>query len=117
MDAPRSSPGYLISRGLPLAVITGLAIANGMTFSPLYDFASYFLYSFTRRTFFYNPVLLFYLPSVLITLLTLMFAGVPAALYERIRGAQQSTPASIGIWLVATLLLTAPALSTLVSED
>jgi hypothetical protein len=37
--------------------------------------------------------------------MTFLIGGVPAAIYERIRGLPQSTPVSLGIWLVATALL------------
>jgi hypothetical protein len=49
----------------------------------------------------------------------LLLAGIPAAIYERIRGLQQSTPGSLAIWLVATVLLTLPAIlrALALSED
>jgi len=37
--------------------------------------------------------------------MTLVLAGVPAALYERAKGLKESTPVSIGIWLAGTLML------------
>ena len=40
--------------------------------------------------------------------MTLLIAGIPAAVYERIRGLKASTPVSLGIWLVATVLLSLP---------
>ena len=42
--------------------------------------------------------------------MTFLIGGVPAAIYERIRGLPESTPVSLGIWLVATALLALPAL-------
>ena len=51
--------------------------------------------------------------------MTLLVAGIPAALYERVRRLQQSTPGSLTIWLLATLLLTLPAIlrALALSED
>jgi hypothetical protein len=46
-----------------------------------------------------------------IALFTLLLGGIPAAIYERVRGLQQSSPASMLIWLVTTILITAPVLS------
>ena len=36
--------------------------------------------------------------------MTLLIGGIPAAIYERIRGSQESTPVSLGIWLVVLAL-------------
>jgi hypothetical protein len=47
---------------------------------------------------------------VVIAVMTLLIAGIPAAIYERIRGLHSSTGVSIGIWLVATLLLSLPTI-------
>ena len=67
----------------------------------------------------YDGELFFYLTSVAISLMTLLLAGIPAALYERVRGLQQSTPGSLAIWLLATALLTLPAIlrALALSED
>lgn len=48
--------------------------------------------------------------------MTLLLGAIPAALYERLRGLQESTPVSLGIWLVATGLLTLPALASLAAR-
>ena len=42
--------------------------------------------------------------------MTLLIAGIPAALFERFTGAKESTSVSLGIWLGATLLLSLPSL-------
>ena len=47
---------------------------------------------------------------IVIAVLTLMIAGIPAAIYERIRRLRTSSTVSIGVWLVATLLLTLPTI-------
>jgi hypothetical protein len=98
----------LLQRLLPLALIVALAALHGLILSRLYDFVSYFVSAFSRRTMFYHPLVLEYLPSALIALFTLLLAGIPAAVYERLRTGRQTTPASLVIWLIATLLITAP---------
>jgi hypothetical protein len=100
----------LLQRDLLLAATIGLAALNGMPLTPLYDSISYILYLFTRGSSFIGGDLLFYATSLFIAGMTLLIGGVPAALYERIRGLQESTLVSLGIWLVATALLALPAL-------
>lgn len=103
----------LVQRDLPLAGTLALAILNGMPLTSLYDSVSYVLYLFTRGSSFIDQDLLGYLASLLIAVVTLLLSAIPAALYERLRGLQESTPVSLGIWLVATGLLTLPALARL----
>jgi hypothetical protein len=110
MEGSPNLGAVLFKRTLPLAALVAVAIAHGMIFSPLYDFVSYFVSVFSRRTVFYSPMVLEQLPSVLIALFTVMLAGIPAAIYERVRGHGDSTPVSIAIWLVATLLISAPVI-------
>ena len=104
---------------MPLAATAALAIVNGLDFSPVFDSVSYWLYSFARESPLFDGELFYYLTSVAITLMTLLLAGIPAALYERVRGLQQSTPGSLTVWLLATALLTLPAIlrALALSED
>jgi hypothetical protein len=104
---------------LPLAATVALAIVNGLDFSPVFDSVSYWLYTFARESPLFDGELFYYLTSVAITLMTLLLAGIPAALYERVRGLQQSTPGSLTVWLLATALLTLPAIlrALALSED
>ena len=53
----------------------------------------------------------------MVSLLTLLVAGIPAALYERWRGLPESTPGSLAVWLLSALLLTAPTLFRLFGQD
>jgi hypothetical protein len=116
------SPGSLRKlwqRHLPLIGTVGLAVVNGLDFSPAFDSVSFWLYGFARGSPLFDGEVFFYLTSLAISAMTLLVAGIPAALYERVRGLQQSTPASLTIWLLATLLLTLPTILRLlvVSED
>jgi hypothetical protein len=51
-----------------------------------------------------------YSPTARRSLSTLLLGGIPAAIYERMRGLKQSTPLSAGLWFLTTLLLTLPTL-------
>lgn len=93
-----------------LALVVAAACAsamNGAPSSPLFDPVLFLL----------RPALaplplgadaLFHLSSVFLALLTLAAAGIPAALYERVRKPPGSTAMSLGLWLVAALLLAIP---------
>ena len=109
--ASPSLGAILLQRTLPMALIVALAVAHGAILSPLYDFVSYFVSAFTRRTVFYHPLVLENFPSLLVALFTLLLGGIPAAIYERARSLHESTPASLLIWLAATILITAPVLT------
>jgi hypothetical protein len=107
----------LHGRDLLLAATVAVAIVNGRDFSPASDRVNFYLSSFARGSALSDGDLIYYLTSVAITLMTLLVAGIPAALYERVRGLQQSTPGSLTIWLTTTLLLTLPAILQGLSED
>ena len=48
--------------------------------------------------------------SLMVSTGTIILAGIPAAIYERVRGAKDdSTEVSMWIWLAGTALLTLPA--------
>jgi hypothetical protein len=49
--------------------------------------------------------------SLMVSTATLILAGIPAAIYERVVGAKDdSTEVSLWIWLAGTALLTLPAI-------
>jgi hypothetical protein len=97
-------------RGVLLAVTAALAVINGLPLTPFFDSISYILYLFTRGSSLIAGDVLFHGTTAFIAVMTLLLGGVPAAVYERIRGLQASTPVSLGIWLVATALLALPVL-------
>jgi hypothetical protein len=105
----RSSVQWLLCGAL-LAAITALAVVAGLPLTPRFDSVSHILYLFTRGSSFIGGDALFYATSAAIAVMTLLIGGIPAAIYERIRGSQESTPVSLVIWLAATALLALPAL-------
>lgn len=88
-----------------LVATAGVSLLNGMPFSPVLFPVVVLLKPFLAGTLLGSPLVLGYLGSLLASATTLVLAGVPAALYERFKGHETSTPVSLGIWLVATLLL------------
>lgn len=106
----RSRLGLLAVRGLLLMTASAVAFFNGSLWSPIFDSVSYVLYLATRGYPMMNAARAYYATPIAIMVMTLLIAGIPAALYERVRGAQTSTVASITIWLLATILLTLPTI-------
>jgi hypothetical protein len=120
--------GGMLLRGVPVLGAAAIAAFNGslhalvfesVSYSPVFDSVSYYVSTFARGSYFDSfvrgmlaagPQLYQNLTSVFIAVMTLLIAGVPAALYERIRGLKASTPVSLGIWLLATALLTLPTI-------
>ena len=99
-----------MQRDVLLVATAAISLVNGQGFSPIFDPVFFLLRPFIAGTFLSTPLVFFYLTSILISLMTLLIGGIPAALYERIRGFQESTPISIGIWFIATALLSIPAI-------
>jgi hypothetical protein len=95
-----------------IVMIVGLAILNGL-FSP--GLAMVFALRGLWYPFFLPAALplVFLFSSLIVSTLTLMIAGVPAALYERISGATTNS-ISNAIWFAGVVLLTFPALPNLV---
>lgn len=101
----------VMKRDVLLVATAGASLVNGMHFSPWFDPVSILLRPFIAGVpFLSTPLVFLYLTSIFISLMTLLIAGVPAALYERFKGETQSTPVSLGIWLAGTVLLSGHAL-------
>lgn len=107
------NPGFLkrlLTRYSLLVTTVGVSLVNGLDVSPVFDAVSFCLASFARNSPFFDADAFYYLTSLSISAMTLLLAGIPAALYERVRGLQRSSPASLVIWLLTTLLLTLPVI-------
>jgi hypothetical protein len=107
----------LLGHGVPLVGVGAIAAFNGTLFSPIFDSVSYYVDTFARGTLFYSPELYQHVTSVFMALMTLLIAGIPAALYERTRGLKMSTLTSLGIWFVAAVLLSLPTILNLLGGD
>jgi hypothetical protein len=47
--------------------------------------------------------------SLMVSTATVILGGIPAAIYERVTGASESSDASLWIWLAGTAIATLPA--------
>lgn len=100
----------LMQRDVLLMVVAGLSLVSGMHFSPYFDPIFFLIKPFAASFYISSPLLLLYFTSLFISLLTLIIGGVPAALFERARGLDSSTPVSIAIWAVCVALIALPAI-------
>lgn len=91
-----------------LVATAATSLLNGQAFSPFLDMAAILMRPFIAGTFLQSPIVYLYLTSLFVSATTLVIAGIPAAIYERVNGQSTSTPLSLGIWLAATLVLTIP---------
>jgi hypothetical protein len=97
-----------------LVFVLGIAMLNGL-FSPALRIVVLFAPVWFPVLLPQTASLLFLLSSLLVATFTVMIAGVPAAVYERLSGAQESGFVSMGIWLAGTLVLTAPAVANMLA--
>lgn len=88
--------------------IVFFAMINGV-FSPFLLALVPFVMALTPAFFIQSTAFIFYLSSLLLATLTLIVGGIPAALYERWTGAEESTGFSMWLWMCGTGLLTLPA--------
>ncbi len=73
-----------------LVGIIGLAVLNGMHFSPWLNVAFLLTKPFFQVTFLISsPLLIFYFTSLALSTLTIMLAGIPAAIFERVTVARR----------------------------
>jgi hypothetical protein len=108
----------LLTRALLLIAILACARVNGFGFSPVFDGVDYMLGIMLRGyPYMTRGIINFYVTPLAITLMTLAIAGIPAAVYERVRGLKSSTAVSLAIWLAAALLLALPAIMRAVAGD
>lgn len=114
---PTQSHAARVARAILLVLTGALALFNGTTLSPFFDSVAYILYLASRGYPLVNPARLFYVTPVAIAVMTLLIAGIPAAVYERIRGLQGSSVVSLAIWLIGTVLLTLPTIMRTMSSE
>jgi hypothetical protein len=92
--------------------IAFFGMINGM-FSPLRIFSLIFTNAFLSEVVFGSQSLIFYLSSLMLSTATVIIGGLPAALYERVKGiTDDSTEVSLWIWLAGTAILALPAVGT-----
>jgi hypothetical protein len=94
--------GYLLG-------IAILSLVNGMHFSPWYDLMLVPVAALSSSFWISSQLIIFYLTSLVLSLITVIIAGIPAALYERAMGLAMSNVRSLQLWMLATAIVAAPA--------
>lgn len=108
----------LMARGLLLLAAGSCALGNYLIPTPLSDAVGQVLGIAMRGYPLMTPARVQeYVTPAAISIMTLLIAGIPAAVYERLRGLKTSTPASLFIWLVAAVLLTLPTIMWALSDE
>jgi hypothetical protein len=83
---------------------------NGM-FNPLIIFTYVWAKVLMSYPLFEVEALIFYFASLMLSTATIILGGIPAAIYERLAGLKDdSSVASLWIWLAGTAVLTIPAI-------
>jgi hypothetical protein len=99
-----------MDRNLYYIGIAFFGMINGI-FNPLMAFAYVFSKVLMQVPLFGSESLIFYFAALMLSTATIILAGIPAALYERVVGAKEtSSQVSLWIWLAGTALLALPAI-------
>jgi hypothetical protein len=91
--------------------IAFFGMINGLPFfNPLYIPTLGYSVKLMAAPLFESPALIAYFASMMLSTATVILAGIPAAIYERVVGAKDdSTDASMWIWFAGTAILAIPA--------
>lgn len=91
--------------------IAGTSLLGGMGTSPYFD-PAFILVKFLLAPAFFisSPILIYYFTSLLVSVVCLILAGVPAAIFERLTKRQQSDTTSLLVWFVALFIIVLPVL-------
>jgi hypothetical protein len=100
-----------MSRNAYYIAIAFFGMINGLPFfNPLYLPTLGYTVKLMAEPLFGSPALIAYFASLMLSTATVIVAGIPAALYERVIGAtDDSTESSLWIWLAGTAILAIPA--------
>jgi hypothetical protein len=98
-----------MDRNLYYIGIAFFGMVNGI-FNPLMAFAYVFSKVLMFVPLFGSESLFFYFAALMLSTATIILAGIPAAIYERLFDTKDdSTDASLFIWLAGTALLSIPS--------
>ena len=97
--------------------IATFSLIAGMHFSPYFNTVASMFRPILFGFYITSPVIVFYLTSLLLSVGSVIIAGIPAALYERFTGRSETDGTSLLIWLIGTALLAFPAFSRMIGVN
>ncbi|MBI5912526.1 MAG: hypothetical protein HY848_21555 [Betaproteobacteria bacterium] len=105
-----------MNRNFYYIAIAFFGMVNGIPFfHPMYIVSFGYSIQLMSAPLFGSTSLIAYFASLMLSTATVILAGIPAAIYERFTGAKDdSTVASLWIWLAGTALLTLPAIGNFI---
>jgi hypothetical protein len=104
-----------MSRNAYYIAIAFFGMINGIFNQIALIFALIYVQALAGPLFFGSTSLTLIFASLMVSTGTIIFAGVPAAIYERWVGAKEdSTETSLWIWLAGTAILTLPAIENFI---
>ena len=105
-----------MNRNFYYIAIAFFGMINGIPFfHPMYIIAFGYSVHMMAAPLFGSTSLIAYFASLMLSTGTIIVAGIPAAVYERLTGAKDdSSVASLWIWLAGTALLTLPAIGNFI---
>jgi hypothetical protein len=95
-----------------LILLVGIAIMNGLS-SPFVFVLVGIMPAWYPQLIPVTPALVFYLSSLICSTLVLLISGVPAALFERLTGRQETDGSSLLVWTAGAVVLSLPSLVTI----
>lgn len=105
-----------MSRNFYFIGIAFFGMINGLFNQSLLLFALIHVQILAPALLFGSVSLTLLFSSLMVSTLTIIVGGIPAALYERFTGVEgDSTEASLWIWLAGTGILTVPAIGNFLS--
>lgn len=100
-----------LERNLYLVGIAFFGMVNGIFNQIALLFALIHMQILAPSLLFGSTALTLMFSSLMVSTATIIIAGIPAAIYERLAGAKGDSPVvSLWIWLAGTALLTLPAI-------
>lgn len=102
----------MLDRQTLLLLVLGLCLVNGI-FSPYLNVAVPVTVALMPELFPRTVEWVLFWSSILVSTATLLFSGVPAALYERLVERAPESGASMWVWLAGAALLTLPVIQRL----
>lgn len=112
MDVTTTAPDVRkpsATRILLLLLIALTAMLNGLYFSPFFDSVLFVIARPASAFFIKGQMATFYLTGLMLWLFTLILAGIPAAIWERVLKRPRGSISPLVVWLLAAAALSSPS--------